>query len=254
MGTRALWLLAALCLAAPAGAQRARAPELGEVQRLVEADRYADARAELRRWWETRGERADGAARATGLYLRAVLADSLEAAERDLLRVTIEHPLASEADDALLRLGHARLARRDTLGAQIHFARLVREYPQSPLRPVAHRALVSLGLVPESAEAPPSAPATPQARPPSRPPPRAADAPAVDRFTVEVASERSIARASETATALRARGFDAFLVIVGEGSTVRVRVGGFPTRAAADGLVARLRGAGYKPKVVPIDG
>lgn len=249
--TRALWLLAALSLAAPAGAQRARPPELAEVQRLVEADRYADARAELRRWWDARGERAGGAERATGLYLRAVLTDSLETAERDLLRVTIEHPLASEADDALLRLGHARLARRDTLGAQIHFARLVREYPQSPIRPVAHRALASLGLVPESAPPPASAPAAPRA-PPA--PPRAADAPAVDRFTVEVASERSIARASETATALRARGFDAFLVIVGEGSTVRVRVGGFPTRAAADGLVARLRGAGYRPKVVPIDG
>lgn len=250
---RALWLLAALTLAAPAGAQRARPPELAEVQRRVEADRYADARAELRRWWEEAGEKAGGAERATGLYLRAVLADSLEAAERDLLRVTIEHPLASEADDALLRLGHARLARRDTLGAQIHFARLVREYPQSPLRPVAHRALASLGLVPESA-APSSAAAPPQASPPSRPPPRAADAPAVDRFTVEVASERSIARASETATALRARGFDAFLVIVGEGSTVRVRVGGFPTRAAADAVVASLRKAGFRGKVVPVDG
>lgn len=237
--TRALWLLGMLCVAAPAGAQRAPAPALAEVQRLVEADRYAEARVELRRWWEGEGARAGGAERATGLYLRAVLTDSLDAAERDLLRVTIEHPLASEADDALLRLGHARLAREDTLAAQIHFARLVREYPQSPLRPVAHRALASLGLVPEHTTA-----ATPAA----------AEERALDRFTVEVAAERSIARASETATALRARGFDAFLVIVGEGSSVRVRVGGFPTRAAADTLVASLRRAGYRPKVVSIDG
>lgn len=237
----------ALLLALPLAAQGA--PALGEVRRMVQADRYADARAALARWWERAGEGAAPTERASALFLRAVLSDSLPAAERDLLRVVVEHPLAPEADDALLRLAHARLVQGDTAGAAAHLERLERDYPQSPLRPAARE--LRGRVAPEPARRVPAPARTVEVDPPGCLP----DAPCtLDRYTVEVAAEPSVARAAALRDALRARGFDAFLVMTGADGAVHVRVGRFRDRASASGVMERLRGAGYSPRVVEIDG
>jgi cell division septation protein DedD len=71
---------------------------------------------------------------------------------------------------------------------------------------------------------------------------------------VEVAAEGSMAGASGTRDRLKARGFNSFLVVDGDDSTVRVRLGNFPTRDAAESLAGRLRDAGYLPTVLPSGG
>ncbi len=260
--TRAV-LAAALLLAAgytPAGAQASTGPD--EVRRLVGADRYSDARAALRAWWGASGDTATGDRRAAALYLRAVLTDSLDAAERDLLRVAVEHPLSPDADDALLRLAHVRLVRGDSAGAAGHLERLAGDHPQSPHRESGLALLARLrpaGRPSSSSASTPPAPSpgsrtpaperTPSSATASRPP-----APQADRFTVEVSSQRSVAAASELRDALRAKGFTAFLVMVGDDGTVRVRVGDYPNREAAAPMATRLRRAGYRPTVVPVGG
>ena len=261
---RAALLAAGLLLAAAAGeahAQAAAARGPDEVRRLVEADRYPEARRALRAWWAASGDTATGARRASALYLRAVLTDSLPASERDLLRVVVEHPLAPESDDALLRLAHVRLLRGDSAGAAAHLDRLATDFPQSPLRAPG---LALLGRLRPAevrvASAPPqrstsARAAVPAAATPPQPrPARREIVPARSRYTVEVAAEGSMAGASGTRERLRARGFSSFLVVDGDDSTVRVRLGNFPTRDAAESLAGRLRDAGYQPTVLPSGG
>lgn len=266
---RAAPLAAGLLLAAAAGEAHAQAASVrgpDEVRRLVAADRYAEARRALRGWWAASGDTATGARRASGLYLRAVLTDSLPAAEGDLLRVAVEHPFAPEADDALLRLAHVRLLRGDPAGAAGHLDRLAADHPQSPLRAPA---FALLGRVRASAARVASIPArsAPQSQPPRASPVReSAPASAAPRkpqparrepasgggrFTVEVAAERSVTGAAGTRDRLRARGFSSFLVVDGDDATVRVRSGSFPTRDGAEALAGRLRDAGYQPTVLP---
>lgn len=266
---RAALLAAGLLLAAAgeAHAQAAAARGPDEVRRLVEADRYPEARRALRAWWAASGDSATGARRASGLYLRAVLTDSLPAAERDLLRVVVEHPLAPESDDALLRLAHVRLLRGDSAGAAAHLDRLATDFPQSPLRAPGVALLGRLRstkvrvaaapprTVPPAPRATPARASAPAAAAPTPPrPARRGPAPRAGRYTVEVAAEGSMAGASGTRERLRARGFSSFLVVDGDDSTVRVRLGNFPTRDAAESLAGRLRDAGYRPTVLPSGG
>jgi hypothetical protein len=119
----------------PLGAQQPS--DLSRVRALVEEHRYDEARALLDRWWETSGPRAQAGRRAEALYLRAVLAADPEAAERDYLRLAIEHPQAPHAQEALLRLGQARVMRADWPGAGTYLRRLVADYPEGSHLPVA---------------------------------------------------------------------------------------------------------------------
>ncbi|MCU0623114.1 MAG: SPOR domain-containing protein [Gemmatimonadaceae bacterium] len=68
-----------------------------------------------------------------GLWWRAVLAEQAATAERDLLRLAIEHPASPRAPEALLRLGQLELARGAREAAARHFEKLVTEHPDSPL-------------------------------------------------------------------------------------------------------------------------
>lgn len=95
---------------------------------------YTEARAAIGAWWEANGEEGAGAERARALYLRGVLASDVADAERAYLRLAVEHPLAPESDDALLRLGLARYGRGEWAGAERFLRRLVQEYPESPVR------------------------------------------------------------------------------------------------------------------------
>ena len=256
-----------LLLASAAHAQGAGSPrDPAEVRRLVDADRYGEARAALRGWWAASGDTVTGDRRAAALYLRAVLSDSLDAAERDLLRVAVEHPLAPEADDALHRLAHSRLARGDSAGAALHLQRLGSDFPGSPHREPGLALLSRLrraGIAVASSAPAPSRPAQPTAPAPASAGRSAAAEPGsgaigpaaqAERYTVQVATERVIANAARLRDALRAKGFDAFLVVIGDDGTVRVRVGDFSSREAADRETGRLRRAGYRGTVVEAGG
>jgi cell division septation protein DedD len=71
---------------------------------------------------------------AEGLFWRAVTAVRAEDAERDYLRIVIEHPLSSRAEDALIRLAELEMMRGDRIRAQRHLQRLIVEHPSGPSR------------------------------------------------------------------------------------------------------------------------
>lgn len=66
---------------------------------------------------------------ADALYWRAASASNAADAERDYLRISVEHPLASRAPDALLALAQLEFARGDRAAARRRFDRLLRDYP-----------------------------------------------------------------------------------------------------------------------------
>jgi len=259
---RVVLVVAALCLfpTGRAAAQRgagtpSAAEQLQGVQRHIDALRYAEAREAIGRWWSGPGDGAAGDLRARALFLRAVLADSAEAAERDLLRLAVEHPQAPEADRALFRLAQSRLAHGDTAAAHLFLERLVTDHPQSGER---DRAVALLGRPQAPRQAtPPSAPTRPAADPP--PAPRAAAAPSQPvpsgpEFTVQVGAFPTVREAEALRDALRGGGFRAFIARVGHGGDTVVRVGSFRDRREAESLAVRIRAAGHAPRVVTVGG
>lgn len=73
-----------------------------------------------------------------GLWWRAVLAEQAASAERDLLRLAVEHPVSPRAPEALMRLGQLELARGARDAAVRHFERLISDHPDSPLVAAAY--------------------------------------------------------------------------------------------------------------------
>jgi cell division septation protein DedD len=247
-------LLASTPIAGPVHAQQGQ-ERLGETERLIENQRYAEARETLAGFWSQGGETAQGDTRARALYLRSVLAESLDDAERDLLRIAIEHPHSVHADRALFRLAQARTARGDEAGASVYLERLVRDYPMSSLRTSA-RAMLGL-----SAEAPASAPAAPArvaARQPSPAPaaqPRSSSgAPAASAvpLSVQVGQFATVAEAEVIRDRVRAAGFRPYLARVGQSGTTVVRVGQFTDRAAAEAMARRVSQAGFAAQVTAV--
>ncbi len=76
---------------------------------------------------------AGSAQYAEGLYWRATLAASGNAAEKDYRRIVVDHPLSNRVPGALLRMGELESARGDRAAALQHFQRLTVEHPESPL-------------------------------------------------------------------------------------------------------------------------
>jgi cell division protein FtsN len=65
------------------------------------------------------------------LFWRASLASNAADAENDYKHIVVDYPLASQAEDALLRLAQLELARGDRDGALSHLQRISRDYPRS---------------------------------------------------------------------------------------------------------------------------
>jgi cell division septation protein DedD len=104
------------------------------------------------------------------------------------------------------------------------------------------------GAVPRIPDAnqPARQPDTAGAAPPTRPGPAARP---VARYRVQIAAVRTAAAAQATATQLKSRGFEP--VTVEEGGFFKVRVGDYPTKAAAAAAVPGIRGKlGGSPFVV----
>lgn len=71
---------------------------------------------------------------AEALFWRATLGESWEAAQRDYLRIMLEHDRSARAGDAMLRLAQGESARGDREAAVRYLERLAREAPESPAR------------------------------------------------------------------------------------------------------------------------
>jgi len=127
---------ALLTLPSVASGQTAAAPTpAARVQQLAAAGEAGSARAY-----------ADSVLRALSpdddmvpevLFARASVATTAADAERDYLRVSVEHSRSMRAAEALLRLAQLELARGDRAGARRHLERLLRDYPDGTLIPRA---------------------------------------------------------------------------------------------------------------------
>lgn len=116
-------------------------------QRLVNDGAGAEGRALIDSLLNASDPRSE--AEADALFWRASLAESWETAQRDYLRVMLEHERSPRAAAAMLRLAQGELARNDREAALRYLERLAREAPESELRAEAGmwqgRALIERG-------------------------------------------------------------------------------------------------------------
>lgn len=212
---------------------------------------------------------ADSPRLADVLYWRAQSATSAVDAERDYLRISIEHPFTARAPDALLALAQLEFARGDRTAARRRFDRLLRDYPKG--KHVARASLWSGRLALEERDnvagcrtlnaarpivgsddielrnqfdyfvaqcdriAPADSVPTPTGAPASGP----AASPAGPAFSVQVAAYNARQDATSLAARLKQRGFD--VRVVGDKAPYRVRIGRYATRADANAALARVR-------------
>ena len=213
---------------------------------------------------------------ADALYWRAATAPSAVDAERDYLRITVEHPYSRRAPDALLALAQLEFARGNRSAARRRFDRLLRDYPSG--KHVARASLWSGRLAIEErdmvagcatldaglphiaaddvelrnqfeyfvsqCERLPAAPADTLAA--ATP---ADSAPAKDAaFSVQVAAYTAQRDATSLAAHLKQRGFDAR--VVGDKAPYRVRVGRYATREEASAALTKMKAARLSGLVV----
>lgn len=132
-------LLALLIVASVAQGQAAaptRADSLQaayrRAQRLVTDGQGAEGRALMDSL--VNAAEPGSSAEADALFWRATLAESWDSAQRDYLRVMLEHDRSPRAGDAMLRLAQGESARGDREAAIRYLERLTREAPDSPAR------------------------------------------------------------------------------------------------------------------------
>jgi hypothetical protein len=213
---------------------------------------------------------------ADALYWRAQSASSAAAAEGDYLRISVEHPFAARAPDALLALAQLEFARGDRVAARRRFDRLLRDYPSG--KHVARASLWSGRLAIEDRDHVAGCATLNTARSllgsndvelrnqfdyfvaqceqlPAADtvvtPPTAAPPPAMvpeSHYSVQVAAFNARSEATSLASRLKERGFD--VRVVGQQAPFRVRVGRYATRSEAAAALARMRASGVSGIVV----
>ncbi len=233
-----------LCIAArPVIAQQP--PALDRAEAFAADGKYSQARAALAQWWNAHKtpKPADGPQVARALLLRARLTMHPDTAERDYLRIVLEHPSSPQTPEALLRLGQHFLARGDTQRARTYLHRLASDYPGSSQRATALTFLARADS------------AKPEKSPPAR---EAMREPAPKRKRAEIADLQPTAIAPQQ-TAER----DSFVprqpprsapVTTKGAGAYALQSGAFRLQTGAVDLAARLRKAGYDARVVSAGG
>ena len=208
---------------------------------------------------------------ADALYWRAQSASSAADAERDYLRISVEHPFAARAPDALMALAQLELARGDRSTARRRFDLLLRDYPSGKHVPRASlwsgrlaledrdyvagcatlnaaRPLVGAGDIElrnqfdyfvAQCERVPVADTVAVVETPAPVAPPASAKPTETQYSVQVAAFNAHRDATSLASRLKERGFDAR--VVGARAPYRVRVGRYATHADAAAALARMR-------------
>jgi len=205
---------------------------------------------------------------ADALYWRAQSATSAADAERDYLRISVEHPFAARAPDALLALAQLEFARGDRSAARRRFDRLLRDYPSG--KHIARASLWSGRLALEDRDFVAGCATLNAGRPlvdagdvelrnqfdyfvaqcerlpvadsvatPASPAQGPAAPPATKQYSVQVAAFNSRGDATSLASRLKERGFD--VRVVGDQAPYRIRVGRYATHADAVAALARMR-------------
>ena len=134
----ALLALALACsvVAEPAHAQQTKSDSMTvafrRAQRLVNDGAGPEGRAIVDSVLEQ--TEPGSAEEAEALFWRATLGESWDTAQRDYLRLMLEHERSPRAADAMLRLAQGELARGDREAAERYLERLAREAPSSAAR------------------------------------------------------------------------------------------------------------------------
>jgi sporulation related protein len=206
------------------------------------------------------------------IYWRAASATSAANAERDYLRISVEHPYSKRAPDALLALAQLEFARGNRAAARRRYDQLLLNYPKG--KHVARASLWSGRLALEDrdyaagcatlnsgralvaandielrnqfdyyvAQCDRVVPAVPDTTA-STPDPRATAS--GTEFSVQAAAYTARQDAVSLVNNLKGRGLDAR--VVGTKAPYRVRIGRYATKAEASEALARMKpsGAGW---------
>lgn len=248
-------------------------PVFRRAQRLVSDGHGAEGRALVDSVLNATEPRSPEEAEA--LYWRATLAASWESAQRDYLRIMLEHERSPRAGDAMLRLAQGEVARNDREAAIRYLERLAREAPNAPARAEGAlwhgrllieggarndgcavlrggRPLVRAGAIelenqydyllracpdPAPAAQRPAPQPQQQAPRPQQPQPQAPTA--TGAWSVQVGAFSTAAEARAVVDRLKPRGYDAR--VDGNAAPFRVRFGRFATRAEAAAAAERYR-------------
>jgi cell division septation protein DedD len=311
-GPTAFLTMAALASLAAFGTARpdalaAQTPTLERVDSLIAAADYETARATIEAWAAARSDRMTGAQQARGLMLRGQLAASPAEAEPHYLAIVLGYPIAPEAPRALLRLGQGLLMAGEPARAVGYLQRFVADYPGHPDRTMgllwlarartaaresaAGCAAARQGLAdtrdpdlvamlrveedaacataagrqaaqaaPPTTSAPPPATTPPPTTPPTTPttarptPGRPATTPpaaaGTGRFSAQVGAFRQQQSVDDIVARLRRAGYEPRVAMIPGSSLTRVRVGRFTTAAEAARMVARLKEGRFDAVVV----
>lgn len=260
-------LLALSFSSAGPGYARQGQEALASVDSLLARGSYAEARKQLESWWQgtANTEATSQNLRARALFLRARLHTDPRAAQDDYLTLALAHPAAPEAPAALLALGQGLLATGELQRAASYLERLARDYPTSPLRPLA---LLWLARVHLAADQPNAAcTSARQGGTATRDPTLVtllkteeaeacaaaasgrSDKPPAPAYTLQAGAFREAQGAATLATRLEKAGFHTRVVLVPGSPLRRVRIGAFQTSAEADAMARKLRAAGFQAVV-----
>lgn len=244
-----LCALALIAMPQPAAAQQ---QELAAIDSLIAGDDFATARARLATWWKTHAPLAERepALRAHALFLRARLETDPRNARDDYLAIALGTPAAPQAPAALLYLAQGLLATAEHQRAANYLERLIRDYPTSPLRETARLWLVR---VLKDAGRPNAACTTARqqgdaARDPDLAALLQAEAAEACASAAKGGADRPFPTATDEQKTTSAPS--------APGATARfaLQLGAFREEAGANALVARLRKAGFQPRIIYIPG
>lgn len=254
---RILFIAFALCCAAGSlGAQQSAS--LDRAETLAANGKYGEARATLAQWWSThrtpRSSESPLVARA--LLLRARLTMHPDTAEKDYLRIVLEHPSSPQTPEALLRLGQHFLAQGDVERGRVYLRRLTRDFPGSPQRATALAFLARADSTKPAPRAKAVAvederkrPATPRAQPTPKRESDVARSSATGNYSLQSGAFRLQSGAVSLAARLRKAGYDARVVSTG-GELKFVRVGRYASAKDAVDVAKRIRAQGFTAVVV----
>lgn len=222
---------------AATGAVAARAQVFLRAQRLVNDGSGAEGRALVDSLLNTTEPRS--ADEAEVLFWRATLAESWDKAQRDYLRVMLEHERSRFASASMLRLAQGEAMRGDREAALRYVDRLMVEAPNAVERSeaLALRARLSAVAGTGAERTTPTTPTTPAPMPavPATPTPasapRAATSAGATLWSVQIAAFPTAGEAASFAAEIRARGYETR--VDGIAAPFRVRFGRYATRSAA---------------------
>lgn len=232
-----------LLVSAPAYAQTGL---LDQAEANIAVGATADARALLQKWQRegSNGARNNQEEQARFHALLARTFMHADNAQDHYLTVALNYPTAKPAPEALLRLAQADAMRGDTARALGYLERLLANYPNSEQLPLARQWQTRLRPAALAAK-------TSSANNTVAPNDAAKSSVTNGSFAIQVGAFREIAGARTMKQQLERAGLDDVrLVRVPDNTLIRVRVGNYANRAAANTTLSRLQAKKFTGVVV----